>query len=358
LFFYLVLIENLTLAKEPVTIAEAMMKAKRSGLMTKVIILLAATFAGLLSTDRLYGQSLATFRIANGTSGETPAVLWVGVDQGFYRKHGVNVEVIFMRSGPLAMSALASADVQMVFTSSNNVLNAAAGGMDAAVIATVVGRPEGDFMARPEIKTPKDLKGKQVAIQSIGGGGWANNMLALDHLNLDPDRDNIRFIVLGDQPSRIQALETGRAQASWMGSTFSAPLKKKGYTVLLELGRAPISYLGTSLVARKSVVRQQPKLYEAMLKGTIDAMRFFMKPENKPAVLRTMARVLRLPRAEDAQNGYDALLVVYSNDMRPKVEGVKKIHSILGRSNPKLQKLKPEEIIDDALIRKVTDSGY
>jgi hypothetical protein len=264
---------------------------------------------------------------------------------------GLNVEAIFMRSGPLAMSALASADVQMVFTSSNNVLNVAAGGMDAAVIATIVGRPEGDFMARPEIKKPEELKGKQLAIQSIGGGGWANNMLALDYLGLDPERDNIRFIVLGDQPSRIQALETGRAQASWMGSTFSAPLKKKGYTVLLDLARAPISYLGTSLVARKSAVQQEPKVYESMLKGTIDAMRFFMKPENKP-------RVLRLPRIDDAENGYNALVSVYTNDMRPKVEGVKKIHSILVRTNPKLQKLKSEEIIDDSLVRKIIESGY
>ena len=66
------------------------------------------------------------------------------------------------------------------------------------------------------------------------------------------------------------------------GLTFSAPLKKKGYTVLLDLAPAPISYLGTSLVARKSGVRQEPKLYESMLKGTIDAMRFFMKPEINP----------------------------------------------------------------------------
>ena len=65
-------------------------------------------------------------------------------------------------------------------------------------------------------------------------------MLAMDYLGLDPDRDNIRFLVLGDQPSRIQALEAGRAQASWMGSTFSALLKKKGYTVLFEMARAPI----------------------------------------------------------------------------------------------------------------------
>jgi ABC-type nitrate/sulfonate/bicarbonate transport system substrate-binding protein len=213
-------------------------------------------------------------------------------------------------------------------------------------------------MARPEIKKPEDLKGKQIAIQSIGGGGWANNLLALDHLGLDPDRDNIRFIVLGDQPSRIQSLETGRAQASWMGSMFSAPLKKKGYNVLLDLGRAPISYMGASLVARKSAVRQDPKLYESVLKGTIDAMRFFMKPENKPAVLQSIVRVLRLPRLEDAENGYNALLSVYNSDMRPKPESIKKIYSILARTNPKLQSLKPESIIDDALIQKIQASGY
>ena len=179
------------------------MKTKSSRAGKRFIILVTALFLELLSSTGTQAQSLTTFRIANGTSGETPAVLWVGVDQGFYRKHGLNVEAIFMRSGPLAMSALASADVQMVFTSSNNVLNVAAGGMDAAVIGTVVGRPEGDFMARPEIKKPEEHRGKQLAIQSIGGGRWANNMLALDYLGLYPERDNIRFIVLGDQPSRI-----------------------------------------------------------------------------------------------------------------------------------------------------------
>jgi len=313
---------------------------------------------GAVSLSPAYAQALPFFRVANGTSGENPAVLWVGVDRGFYRKHGLNVEVIFMRSGPLAMSALASSDVQMVFTSSNNVLNVAAGGLDVVIIGNVVGRLEGDFMARPEIKKPEDLKGKQIAIQSIGGGGWANNMLAMDYLGLDPDRDNIHFLVLGDQPSRIQALEAGRAQASWMGSTFSAPLKKKGYTVLLEMARAPIEYLGASLVARKSALRAEPRIYESILKGTIDAIRFFMKPENKPMVLQSIARVLRLPRLEDAETGYNAMVAAYNIDLKPKPEGVQKIHSILSRTNPKLRAFKPETIIDDSLNQKILASGY
>ena len=303
-------------------------------------------------------QSLTNFRIANGTSGENPAVLWVGVELGFYRKHGLNVEVIYMRVGSLAASALLSGDVNAVLTSSNAVLNLAAGGLDVVIIGSLFQRPEGDFMARPEFKRPEDLKGKLVAIQSIGGGGWANNILALDYLGLDPDRDNIRFIVLGDQPSRIQALETGRAQASWMGSTFSAPLKKKGYTLLVDLSRAPIPYVGSSLVVKKSVAHQEPRIYEALLKGTIDSLRFFQKPENKPVVLKTMAQHLRLNRVEDAETGYHAMVAAYSSDMRPKPEGLQKIYSILARTNAKLSTLKPESILDTTFIQKIQSSGY
>jgi len=319
------------------------------------MLLLAST---ILLTNRVEAQSLTTFRIANGTSGENPAALWVGVEQGFYRRHGLNVETIYMRVGSLAASALVSGDVNAVLTSSNAVLNLAAGGLDVAIIGNLVDRPDGDFMARPEIKRPEDLKGKHIAIQSIGGGGWANNMLAMDYLGIDPERDKINFIVLGDQPSRIQALETNRAQASWMGATFSAPLKKKGYTVLLDLTRAPIPYVGTSLVIKRSAVRQEPRIYEALLKGTIDAIRFFQKPENKLSAMQSIAKHLRLPRVEDAETGYQAMVAAYSADLKPKPEGVKKIYSILMRTNPKLQSIKPESILDDALIQKIHASGY
>jgi len=305
-----------------------------------------------------YAQLLPLYRIAYGTTGENPTALWIGVEQGFYRKHGVHVEVLYMRNGPLAMSTLAAGDVQMVFTSANNVLNGAGAGLDTVVVATVIPKAEGAFIARPEIKKPEDLKGKYVGIQSIGGGGWANNMLALDFLNIDPERDRIQFVVLGDQASRVLALETGRVQASWLGYTFAEVLKKKGFVVLVDLGRAPIQYLGTSLVTRKLNVRQDPKSIEGVIKGTLDSVRFILNPENKSVVVKTLMRRLRLSRPEEAESGYYALQTTYSTDLRPKVEGVRKIYRIVSRVNPNLQKIKPEEIIEDSLIRKIYDSGY
>ena len=319
---------------------------------------LVAIFVLTILSSLSRAQTAPLFRIAYGTTGENPTAMWLGVEQGFYRKHGLNVETIYMRSGPLAMAAMASGDVQMNFTSANNVLNGAAAGLDVVVVANVISHGEGVFMARPEIQKPEDLKGKLVAIQSIGGGGWANNMLALDYLNLDPERDKIQFVVLGDQASRVQALESGRAQASYFSYGFGEMLKKKGYRVLVDLGRAPISYLGPSLVTRRQLIRQDPKAIEGIIKGTLDAIRLVMKPENKTVVIQTIMRQLRLSRPQEAEVGYHAIQNLYSDDLVPKAAGVKKIHQILSKVNPNLRKMNPEEVIDDSLILKIHTSGY
>ena len=127
---------------------------------------------------------------------------------------------------------------------------------------------------------------------------------------------------------------------------------------MLDLSRAPIPYVGSSLVVKKAVAHQEPKIYDALLKGTIDALRFFQKPENKPTVLKIMAKHLRLNRVEDAEAGYNAMVAAYSSDLRPKPEGLQKIYSILSRTNPKLSTLKPETILDVTFIQKIQSSGY
>jgi ABC-type nitrate/sulfonate/bicarbonate transport system substrate-binding protein len=105
-------------------------------------------------------QAPTSFRIANGTSGENPAVLWVGVDQGFFRKHGLNVEVIYMRVGSLAASALVSGDVNAVLTSSNAVLNLAAGGLDVVIIGCPFSTAGGGFHGSPGIEKTRGPEGQ------------------------------------------------------------------------------------------------------------------------------------------------------------------------------------------------------
>ncbi|TAJ90150.1 hypothetical protein EPO44_15035 [bacterium] len=187
---------------------------------------------------------LPLVRIAHGAFNEKVLALWVGVEQGFFRKHGIHVEVINIRSGPQTIAAMASGDIQIAYTIPGSVLSAAAGGMDVAFFGGIVNQADGDFVAAPGIRKAEELRGKRVGVQSIGGGVWSLTMLALEYLGLEPTRDKILLMVVGDQSVLTQAMATGRIDAAYLGYTFSALLKEKGFPVLLDIGKAPIPYQG------------------------------------------------------------------------------------------------------------------
>ena len=74
--------------------------------------------------------------------------------------------------------------------------------------------------------------------------------------------------------------------------------------------------------------------------------------------MQTIMRHLRLNRPEEAEVSYHVIQNLYSNDLVPREAGVKKIHQILSKANPKLRKMNPEEVIENSLIQRIHASGY
>ena len=128
-------------------------------------------------------------RIAHGAFNEKILALWIAKEQGFFRKQGVNVEIINIRTGGQTIAAIASGDVQIAYTIPGSVLSGAVGGIDVVFFGGLVNRPDGDFVVAPGIKRAEDLKGKRVGVQSIGGGIWSLSMLALEYMGLEPTRE-------------------------------------------------------------------------------------------------------------------------------------------------------------------------
>jgi ABC-type nitrate/sulfonate/bicarbonate transport system substrate-binding protein len=95
----------------------------------------------LAARDRGHAAELPRVRIAHGAFSEKIAIMWVGAEQGIFRKHGVHVEVINIRSGPQTMAALASGDIQIAYTIPGSVVSAATGGFDVAFFAGISTKP-------------------------------------------------------------------------------------------------------------------------------------------------------------------------------------------------------------------------
>ncbi len=297
-------------------------------------------------------------RIAYGAFRETISALWIGVEQGFFRKHGVNVEVIAIRTGGQTLAALASGDVQMAFTIPGSVLNAFAGGMDIAFFAGVVNRADGDFVTAPSIRKAEDLRGKRLGVQSIGGGVWSLAMLALEQLGLEPARDKILVLVVGDHSVLTQAMLTGRIDAAHLGYPFSTLLKGKGFHVLLDLGKAQIPYQGLALAASRSYMKQNPQAVDSILRGVLESIAFIQNPNNKEVVVRSLLKNLRLTNAKEAESGYEVLQWLYSLDIRPSVKGIQNMQRLLAINNPRVAGVKPEEVVYAVPVERVQKSAF
>ena len=297
-------------------------------------------------------------RITQAIINEKSLALWIGVEQGFFRKHGVSVEIIQTRSSAQTLAALASGDIQIAGTTPSVVLSAAVGGMDVAFFAGIVNRPDGDFMVAPGIRTAEDLKGKRLGVQSLGGGVWSLAMLALDHLGLEPTRDRILVIAVGDQSVLAQAMASGRIDATYLGYTYSALLKEKGFPVLLDIGRAPIPYQGLALVARRSYLKQNPRIIDGVLGGLVESVAFIQNPAHREVALKSLVKNLRLSSAKDAESGYGVLQWLYSVDVKPSVKGIQNMQRLLATTNPRVAGIKAEDVVDEGPVQRLEKTSF
>ena len=111
--------------------------------------------------------------IISHASMSTSAIpLWVTQRQNFFGKYGVKSKVVWVRGNPAQIATLVSGDTQIAYGGATTALAAAVGGRDMKIIASLSSRESLDLVARPNIKSAKELAGKRFGVQSVGGGVW------------------------------------------------------------------------------------------------------------------------------------------------------------------------------------------
>jgi NitT/TauT family transport system substrate-binding protein len=299
-------------------------------------------------------KAIFTFGGLNERSG----VLFVARDAGIFHKHGIDPTVVNVRNAQVGMSALASGETQFhVGSATGTSIGAMAAGIDLAFIAGLINKLDGTFVVAPNIRTPADLKGKRIGVQSIGGGVWMFSMLAFEHWGLNPERDQIQFRIIGDQSVMAQALTQNVIDGAYLGYTFGAQMERQGYRVLADLAKIGVPYQGLGVMARRSLVERNPDLAERSLRAMVETIAYINNPNNKAAVMRSLAKDLRLSKVEDAQAGYDMMKTLYDRRIYPNVDGLRNVIRLLASNSEPIRKLKVEEIIDDRIARKLEKEG-
>lgn len=286
--------------------------------------------------------------------------VWLGEDQGFYKKHGLDVTSVFISSGSVTSQALVAGEAKVASTSVGPTAGAVSGGAELVILAATIHILPYQLWVTPQIRQPADLKGKRVAISTFGSGSHLAAEVALHHLGLDVARDKVAIIQVGTQPERVAALVTGRIDATPLEPGFGQAARDKGLTVMVDLTKLDAPYLNTVLVASRRYVKENPQQTEAFLKGTIDGLYFLSNPTNERAVKSVLARHLKLSTPQSIQIMYDATIDIHAKTKVPyaTLAGVQNMVDALYRVNPRLAKVKAVELIDNSFIERLDKSGY
>jgi NitT/TauT family transport system substrate-binding protein len=322
--------------------------------LSEAFLLAIIIFPALLFAAAAPHKVVYTFGGLNERSG----ILWVARDAGIFQKHGIDPTIVNVRNAQVGMSALAGGESHFhVGSATGTSIGAMAGGLDLAYIAGLINKLDGAFMVNPSIKTPADLKGKKIGVQSIGGGVWMFSMLALEHWGLSPERDNIQFRIIGDQSVLAQAITQNIIDGGYLGYAYGAQLERQGYRMLADLMKLGIPYQGLGMIAKRSLIDRTPEIPERTLRAMVEAIAYTNNPANRAAIVKTLTRELRLSKVEDAQAGYDMMRTLFDKRIYPNVEGLRNVVRLLGKSSEPIRKLKVEDIIDDRIVRKLEKEG-
>ncbi len=297
--------------------------------------------------------------IPAGSLSETTAPMWVGVEKGFFKKYGLDVKMLQVRSGGLSMAALASGSVQIVQSSPASIIGfASAGGVKVVCFASTIDKIPRNLMVRKEIQTLADLREKTFGIQSIGGGFWLQTMLVLDALGVDPDQYKLRLRVIGDTGTITQALIAGNLDAAVLPYSFSESAKRAGFRALADAANLRIAYQGSGLCAERNFVAANPEVILQLVKGLSEAVAFIEEGKNKQDVTLILKRMLRFDKPEAAEASYGLLRLMTNLNLGPNLAAWKLMQKIVAHINPKVNQLDVAQLVDGSFVRKLEEDGF
>ena len=323
-----------------------------------VIVALGLLIESSIASEAVSATAPAKLIIAHAANNPRVAPLWITDEQGFFTKYGIKAEVIFIRNSALSIAALYSKSIDISQAGGISVLGVGDKGPDLKIVAAFTSKLTHDLVARPGINSAKDLRGKRVGVQVVGGSLWITAMLALEQLKIDPTRDDIRVLTIGDQTVLAQALETGVIDAAPLDTAFSQKLKKKGFPILVELNKTNSRTVSSTVVVLNSFLHSQPQILENLLKALIEGAAFTLAPENKPVVVRTIMKRLKLGDPADAEEGYDGVTKATDLKPYPSMEGMRNMQRFMKTQNPQVANINLESLVDSRLVKKLDDSGF
>lgn len=248
----------------------------------------------------------------------TQAPLWAAKEGRYFEKYGIkNLEVIQFSGGQPVTRALLGGDIQISTTGGAAVINARLKGADTVVIARTVGVFPYTLYVGKEIRDAADLKGKRLAVSTVGGSGYVAAQYALRKLGIDPDKD-VAMLQIGDFGTRLASLAAGTVQGTLLLPPFTLRAKEMGLRPLYDMVASGVQYPINQITARQSFIKSQRDTVKNFMRAFVAGLARLRT--DREFGTRVLSKNLRENDAKILQETYDFWLKVFPRSPNPGPE--------------------------------------
>ena len=311
----------------------------------------------LALTQAGYAQSKALKKINVGVPSVSVAniIIYVTKEAKLYDKYGLDAQVIAINGSGIASKALIGGNLDIVPVATPTVIAANLAGSDMAILAHTMPGVVHALMVKPEIKRVEDLKGKKIAVSSLGSLTDFLVRAIAKKKGLNPDRD-LTLIQTGSDAERIVALKAGAVDGAAMSHPGYGRAKKMGFSMLWDSSKE-IDYPWMEITTRRAAIKADREMIMNYMRAHLEGIARFKK--DRDFGIKVIKKTLRIDDDDELiSESYEIFSKMFLATPYPNHPGMKVSFEYVAANRPDVWKHKPEEFTDSSFVEELDRSGF
>ncbi|HYT58340.1 MAG TPA: ABC transporter substrate-binding protein [Verrucomicrobiae bacterium] len=274
--------------------------------------------------------------------------LWVAKDGGYFDEQGLDVRMLLIRGGSLAVQLLVTGQSPVGLIGGTSAAYAyMQGNKDVVVVSRLQNVMAYTLGAKPDIQKPEDIKGKKLAVSRFGSTSDFVAEYALKHLGLK--KSDVTMIQIGLEGDRLLAMQRGDVSLSVFSPIITPVVRKAGMRILLDLEELKVPYLLTGHGTTRSFLEKNRSVVVKFMKASILAIKRIKN--DQPFAEKVLAKYVRTSDIESVKTALEHQAKILPDIPYPLEDGIKTILEDLARSSPEARNILPSALIDTSVVR-------
>ena len=275
---------------------------------------------------------------------------WVAHDGGFFKKYGLDVDLVLIRSPSTITAALLAGEAPMIQLGGNGTIQAGLQGADCVNVLTLVPLIPQSLVVTSDIKTTEDLKGKRFGVSRFGALSDLVIRRYFRKFGLDPAKD-VTIVQIGGIPELLAAMKAGAISGGSLSPPVLTAAKKAGFKELADFESLDYKYPATTIATTRSFIQRRRDLALNFLRGEIEGIHAIKT--QKTFAVNVLKKYMRISDPEVLEEGYQYSLRFIQPRPFPTLEETRAVLEELKRPT-----VKPENFVDLSLIQELEKEKF